>query len=88
MGTRDMASPNTDIAEKMRLMEKRVENLTVRVKEAEEQRDKTDKVLEIIRQCVYLRGMFDIVAAKILYCGFERYDSHVVCYGSSATATA
>ena len=38
-----MASPNTDIAEKTRLMEKRIESLTVRVKEAEEQWNRTEQ---------------------------------------------
>ena len=38
-----MASSNTDIAEKTRLMEKRIESLTVRVKEAEEQWNRTEQ---------------------------------------------
>ena len=38
-----MASPNTDIPEKTRLMEKRIESLTVRVKEAEEQWNRTEQ---------------------------------------------
>ena len=45
-----MESPNTDIAEKMRLMEKRIESLTVRVKEAEEQREKTGQKMNKTQQ--------------------------------------
>ena len=45
-----MASSNTDVAEKFRQMEKRIENLTGRVKEAEEQRDKTDREMNNIQQ--------------------------------------
>ena len=46
LGIRNMASPNTDIAEKMRLMEKRIETLTVRVKETEEERAEMERQLK------------------------------------------
>ena len=45
-----MASPNTDVAEKMTLMKKRFENLTARGKEAEEQREKTDQDMNKTQQ--------------------------------------
>ena len=41
-----MASANTDIAEKIRLMEKRIEALTVRVKETEEERAEMERRLK------------------------------------------
>ena len=45
MGIRNMASPNTDIAE-IRLMDKRIETLTVRVKETKEQRAEMKRQLK------------------------------------------
>ena len=38
-----MATTNVDITEKMKLMEKWIESLTLRVKEAEEQRERTEE---------------------------------------------
>ena len=45
-----MASPNTDVAETFRQMEKRIENLTVRVKEAEDQRDRSEREMNNIQE--------------------------------------
>ena len=46
MGIRNTASPNTDIAEKMRIVGKRIESLTVRVKETEQEREEMERRLK------------------------------------------